>query len=183
MQTNDAALMLACQAGDEDAFGELVERHLDAVHCFLARRCPRWSVVEDAAQETFVRAWQRRASFTGDSAPRSWLLGIARNVLHEYGRREGRHLQLVDNLLYQEETAEASVVEAALDGYHDRLAAMRHCLAELDERARRLLLARHRDGRSLQELARAYQRKAATIPRRIHRLTVQVRGCMERRLS
>jgi RNA polymerase sigma-70 factor (ECF subfamily) len=72
--------LVAARAGDETAFSELVEeyRHELQVHCY--RMLGSLEDSEDLVQETFLRAWRKRASFRGDSSFRAWLYGIATNA-------------------------------------------------------------------------------------------------------
>ncbi len=89
-EMSDAGLVAACAAEDRTARALLFERHVDAVHRFVARmRASDADTVDDVVQATFVRAYQAAARFHGKSA-RSWLYGIAANVVREYARKEIR---------------------------------------------------------------------------------------------
>ncbi len=74
---NDADLVARAREGDHAAFGELVDRHRGAVYraALAALRSP--ADAEDAAQDAFVLAHRRLASFRGESSFRTWLLSIA----------------------------------------------------------------------------------------------------------
>ena len=78
-----------------DAFEAVFRRHHPTIHAYLARRSDR-AVADDLAGEVFCRAFRARDRFddrSKDAIP--WLIGFARNVLHERRRaaaREQRHL-------------------------------------------------------------------------------------------
>ena len=86
-ELTDAGMVAACAAGDRGARAQLFERHVGAIHRFVARmRASDADTVDDLVQVTFVRAFAAAARFRGPSA-RSWLYGIAANVVREHARR------------------------------------------------------------------------------------------------
>jgi RNA polymerase sigma-70 factor (ECF subfamily) len=87
---SDAGIVAACAAGDRAARALLFERHVGAVHRFVARmRASDAADVADLVQITFLRAFASAARFRGENA-RGWLYGIAANVVREHARREIR---------------------------------------------------------------------------------------------
>jgi RNA polymerase sigma-70 factor (ECF subfamily) len=89
-RTEDGATVHAVRAGDESAFGGLVERHRRElrVHCY--RMLGSFEDSEDMVQETFLRAWRGREGFEGRSTIRAWLYRIATNVCLDYLDRQPR---------------------------------------------------------------------------------------------
>jgi RNA polymerase sigma-70 factor (ECF subfamily) len=78
-QVETDEVVAAARAGDESAFGALVESYRPElqVHCY--RMLGSFEDSEDLVQETFLRAWRKRRSFQGRSTFRAWLYGIATN--------------------------------------------------------------------------------------------------------
>ncbi|MFD2077810.1 RNA polymerase sigma factor [Actinopolymorpha cephalotaxi] len=89
----------AAKGDDPSAFGELFERHIDAVynHCF--RRTGSWEAAEDLASVVFLEAWRRRhdVSLSGESIL-PWLLAVANNVVRNRDRSLRRHRRLLAKL-------------------------------------------------------------------------------------
>jgi RNA polymerase sigma-70 factor, ECF subfamily len=86
------AVIAAAQAGDQAAFATLVERHRRElqVHCY--RMLGSLEDAEDQVQETFLRAWRKRASFKGRSTFRAWLYRIATNACLDLLAKRPRNL-------------------------------------------------------------------------------------------
>src|SRR5688500_1979993 len=76
-EADERAVVAAARAGDQGAFAALVEPHRRElqVHCY--RMLGSFEDSEDLVQETFLRAWRKRASFEGRSSFRPWLYRIA----------------------------------------------------------------------------------------------------------
>ena len=86
----DDPVVQAVAAGDESAFAQVVERHRRELHVHCYRMLGSFEEAEDRVQETFLRAWLKRASFEGRSTFRAWLYRIATNACLEVIRRHPR---------------------------------------------------------------------------------------------
>jgi RNA polymerase sigma-70 factor (ECF subfamily) len=74
------AAVAAAREGDEEAFASLAEAYRAELQAHCYRMLGSLEDSEDLVQETFLRAWRKRASFRGDSSFRAWLYGIATNA-------------------------------------------------------------------------------------------------------
>jgi RNA polymerase sigma-70 factor (ECF subfamily) len=84
-ERTDAELLGTHDPADFEAF---YLRHVDLVTRYVTRRAPRPDLTFDIVAETFARALEHRGSYVADRAPAAaWLLGIARNLLIDAGRR------------------------------------------------------------------------------------------------
>lgn len=75
----ERALLARLRRRDEQAFRELVGRHQAVVRAYAAGILGDHHEAEDAAQESFLRAYRRLGAFRGDAPLQSWLLRICRN--------------------------------------------------------------------------------------------------------
>jgi RNA polymerase sigma-70 factor (ECF subfamily) len=86
-------LILACQQGDPEAFGQLVALFKRPVYLL----CLRWTGspddAEDLAQETFVRALTHIEAVEPERGIRLWLLTIAANLCRNHKRARWRRWQ------------------------------------------------------------------------------------------
>ncbi len=93
-------VVAATQAGDLRAFEKLYRSNAGLVYAICLRMCGRAAMAEELTQDVFVRAWQKLASFRGESAFSTWLTRLAVNVVlseqRDRGRREA-HLTLTED--------------------------------------------------------------------------------------
>jgi RNA polymerase sigma-70 factor, ECF subfamily len=88
------ALLGAVQAGDEAAFAAQVERYRRQLQLHCYRMLGSFEDAEDLVQETFLRAWRKRESFTydGPTSFRAWLYRIATNACLDLLERRPRRV-------------------------------------------------------------------------------------------
>ena len=75
---------------DQDAFAALAEPHRRELQLHCYRMLASFDEAQDLVQETFLRAWRKRASFAGRSTFRAWLYGIATNACLDAIARRSR---------------------------------------------------------------------------------------------
>ncbi len=73
--------------GDEPAYGLLVQRYKDDLTNFAQRFLGDRDDAEDVVQETFVRVWRKRDSYTPPSRFSTWIYTIASNLAKTRLRR------------------------------------------------------------------------------------------------
>ncbi|MFI5832633.1 RNA polymerase subunit sigma-70 [Micromonospora sp. NPDC051300] len=82
--TDEASFIALARSGDPARFALITERHRRElqVHCY--RMLANYQDAQDMTQETFLRAWNKRESFRGHAALRTWLYRIATNVCLDF---------------------------------------------------------------------------------------------------
>ncbi len=78
---NDSELITRAVAGQRDAFAQIVSRYQSLVCSLAYSATGSLSLSEDLAQETFIAAWKGLRSLREPEKLKSWLCGIARNVV------------------------------------------------------------------------------------------------------
>ena len=106
MTDDDAALIAEIRKGSERAFNQLIDRHQQAVRAFLRRLLSDASEADDLAQETFIVAWTKPATYRGGASVRSWLFGIAwrkaKGSQRTWFRRRRRESEWASDMTEQE---------------------------------------------------------------------------------
>jgi RNA polymerase sigma-70 factor, ECF subfamily len=80
----------AAQAGDEDAFGELVQLHYESVYRTVLSIVRNEHDARDLCQEIWVKAWQNLSRFRGDAKFSTWLHPIATRRAVDHLRKRRR---------------------------------------------------------------------------------------------
>jgi RNA polymerase sigma factor (sigma-70 family) len=90
-EISDEALLAACGVGDSAALGALFDRHHLAVHRLVSRLLRSEAhEIDDLVQTTFMEAWRSAKKYSGGGAVKSWLYGIAANLVRHYVRGSKR---------------------------------------------------------------------------------------------
>ncbi|HEX3842248.1 MAG TPA: RNA polymerase sigma factor [Acidimicrobiales bacterium] len=95
---DDRRLVAAFQAGDADAFAQIVGAHHSSLTAEARRRLRSSGDAEDAVQETLLRAYLALDRFGGEYHLHAWLSRILANVCADTGARHSAELRLVDRL-------------------------------------------------------------------------------------
>ena len=95
---NDAALVLAAQAGDVAGLGALLERHRARLHAIAVGMLGHGQDAEDAVQDTFVVALRRIGELREPAAAGGWLVAVLVNRCRAQLRRPARE-RLADGVL------------------------------------------------------------------------------------
>ena len=96
MADSDRALIRRALDGDNDAFGELLERYSPLVHGVLFERIRRTDEVEDLVQDVFVKAYQSLVTLRDARRFAPWIARIAAtSTLSSVADAPEEHLQLL----------------------------------------------------------------------------------------
>lgn len=161
----------AAREGDQDAFAEIVYTFQDAVYNLCYRMLGESGEAEDAAQETFLRAYTNLFRYDPERSFKTWLLSIASNhCIDRIRKRRMTYLSLDD-----EPTAAALALsssdplpeQAALRSERSRL--IQSLLDELSEEYRLAVVLRYWYDYSYVEIAEALDTTESAIKSRLFR--------------
>ena len=158
---DDAELVAASKAGDQDAFAQLVLRHQRRIFNLVFRMLQQYEEANEVTQETFFAAWQGLPSFRGDARFSTWLYRIAYNCclkqLEQRKRDSALQTAIQAEQILQEESCDERAAEE-LETY-ERQALVREHLSLLPTKYRVVLILRH-----LQEMTYEEMAEILTIP-------------------
>lgn len=160
----EAQLLERARRGEREATTILLGRHRERIVALAFSVLRDRESAEDAAQETFLRAFSQLPRFRLESAFATWLYRVALNVCLERRRVEMRHEQLI-----------ASAPDDGCNGCAasvERRVEMRNlvgeALGDLGEGLRVALLLREWHGLSYEEIADILHLPVGTVRSRLH---------------
>lgn len=176
--TEDKELFAGWLSGDRSAGEELIERHYDSVARFL--RTKAGPQADDLVQRVFLVCLDRGTQFRGESSFRSFLFGIARNVVFEFIRGKVR-----DQARAGEDVGSSSIMDLApgLSTIAIQRAEQRLLVEALQRLPLDLQMAielYYWEELSVAELAEALEVPAGTVKSRLHRARELLREEMRR---
>ncbi len=184
-QWTDERLVEAAQAGNQDAFAELVRRYQSKIYNLALRYTNDSETAIDITQDAFVRAWQMLPKFRGEANFYTWLYRIAMNLCIDRHRRalvrgEPQKVSLEDLVverqrfedseeetdLWWEET-ETGEPEAELLRQEMRKKVW-EAVQKLPPLLKQVVLLREYEGLSLQEIAKITGTNVGTVKSRLY---------------
>jgi len=169
----DAAAVARVRAGDQAAFGDLVDRHEGVVGALVRQRVPTVQDAEDVVQEAFLKAFRSLESLRDPRRFGPWLYGIAARAAIDHWRRRGRGGAPIslDALRLGGAPDPPSHHAAATEGVERREDAKRVLAAvgALPDRYRVVLTLRYLRHLSYRQIAAQLQEPDGTIANRLHR--------------
>ena len=183
MDTDEAALIERCRAGDLTAFEPLVEKYRQRAYrlAYNVLRDPEeaW----DVAQDAFIRAFQALPSFRGDSAFYTWLFRIVMNVARDRARQHaarGRAFgtERVDEKDWDRILVDQGTAPDANATQVEEREKIRRALATLSEPHRAIIMLSDLEGLSYREIAEVLNIPMGTVMSRLHNARRRLRDAL-----
>lgn len=155
----------------EQVFDEILAPERERLLAYLFGMCGERETALDLTQETYLAAWRGLAGFRGESAPLTWLIGIARRVFRRWARREGRRARLLSGaggLRAGIAAASDAAADTALASTQ-QAARVREAIGALAPERREAIVLHYFVGLPIAEVARVTQTNAGTVKSRLAR--------------
>lgn len=159
VQVNDCELVSLYIRGNENAFSTLVERYKNKIYTTIYLVVKDECVAQDLMQDTFIKAIKTLKSgrYNEEGKFLPWILRIAHNLAIDYFRRERRYPNVVfedgsnvfNSLNFSEDSIESVQIKRES---HEHL---RSLIKRLPDQQREVLIMRHYEDMSFQEIADA----------------------------
>ena len=173
---DDFQFVEAALAGQKEAFGQLVERYQDRLIHAISRYLGSVEDAHDVAQDAFVQAYTRLASFRGEAAFYTWLYRIAFNLAMTRVRRR-RPMQSLEQAKDRLGNEPIDVGATAETGIlrEEQARVVHRALGQLDEEFRQVLVLRELEGCTYDQISQILEVPVGTVRSRLYRARIQLR--------
>lgn len=187
-QPDDLTLVRQAQAGDANAYDELVRRYQRQIYGVVYHMTSHHEDANDLTQEAFVKAWQALKSFKGDSSFFTWIYRIAvnrtLNHLKQRKFRDDKHAMSLNDLDVEAEH-HPDLVALASDKTPRRALAMEElkeklnvAMQRLSENHRIVVTLHDIQGLPHDEIAKVLGCNTATVRTRLFYARQQLQGIL-----
>ncbi len=172
-EPTDQDLIREARDGSDEALQKLVERYLPSVYTFCVRYMGNAEEAQDAAQETFLKAWRSLGRYDQKRSFKTWLFAIAKNTATDIMRKRKSvvfsKFDTADDANVLTDTL-ADTEPRAEDVFDQTLAAseVQEALQTLKPRDRLILTLRYDEELSFEDIAKILKASPNTI-RSLHR--------------
>ncbi len=175
----DALLVERVKLGDVRAFEMLVVKYQRRIERLIGRMVRDHELVQDIAQESFIRAYRALPQFRGDSAFYTWLYRIAVNTAKKALVDLKRDPLIFESALRKDDDSEESArpdteladtaTPEALMASKEIAAAVNAAIEDLSEDLRQAITLREIEGLAYEEIAEVMNCPIGTVRSRIFR--------------
>ncbi len=177
-EKSDDVLITLFQSGEEEVFRILVERYTQRIRNLVYSIFNEASVVDDIAQEVFIRVYEALPRFRFESSFYTWLYRIAVNKSRdELRKRKTRKFFSLHSLL----DASSDELQSKIRVYPEDTSAkelVNKGLQRLPEKFRIPIILKDIDGLSYEEMAEVMQCEIGTVKSRLSRARAMLRGIL-----
>jgi RNA polymerase sigma-70 factor (ECF subfamily) len=178
MQVDDDELIARCRSGDDTAFGELVDRYKDLVYGLIYRMVPDRSVVDDLAQDVFLKVHRGLPYFRGEARLSTWIFRIVQNLCAEWRGKRSPEIPLDEDRPGRAARPELGSQDAAF-GELEARDRLEKAMEQLPPNYRMLVAAHYLRGIQYEALAEALDIPLGTVKTHLYRAKRRLRELLE----
>lgn len=172
---DDLAIVQKVQAGDVDAFDELVTKYRERIYAVVYNLTSNREDASDLTQDAFIKAFQSIGRFKGKSSFFTWLYRIALNTTLTHLRKNKLRRFLSFEKMSEEDHSAGFIEQLKTDSDSDKNTLMNELQEKLNDAFQKLSV-KHRtvitlyeiDGLSHKEIAEIVGTSVGTVRSRLH---------------
>jgi RNA polymerase sigma-70 factor (ECF subfamily) len=165
-ESEEAAIVRRCQAGDKEAFRVLVKQHSRALFGTAYLMTRDRGLAEDAVQRALVQIWKHIQALRLQSSLKAWLIRIVVNEVNQQSRKKRVPtvpLEETSEVVGDPDEAEAVVVR------HEQQQSIKRALEMLPSKQREAVVLKYFSDLTVPEIATITGQREGTIKSRLSR--------------
>lgn len=187
LSDEDRILIERCLKGDEKAYEEILCKYRNTVFSICVRMVRNRSAAEDISQEVFIRVFSALGRYDPSYPFSAWLNRITSNLCIDFLRREkdrtvslDRPVGGDDDDLFMQIPSTSAGPDREMES-KEMMAVLEEALATIPEHYRIIVILRHQEQRSYEEISDALGIPLGTVKARIHRARAMIVEHFEKR--
>lgn len=171
----DKKLIKAAREGDQKAFEALLKKYRNLVYHVMIKMVRNPQEAEDLCQEAFIKAFNALASFNEEFAFSTWLMKIATNNCIDFLRKKKLRTYSIDEpIQYKDDQVQIELPDHDPTPEKQMLNEERSNLIDeaiqsLPPRYRHVIVLRHKEEKSYEDIAEILKLPLGTVKARIFR--------------
>lgn len=167
MNLEDSRLVEKFLNGNEEAFSQLVKKHLKPVYNFLYYFTRNQAELDDLTQIVFIKVWKNLQKFERKKKFKTWIFAIAKNTAYDYFKKK-KTIPFANFLDEEgsnklENISDESILPDEILNRKDIAKELEKKLAEIPEHYRIILTLHYKEDFSLSEIAEILGKPYNTI--------------------
>ena len=175
MQDDDSQLIEQALSGNQQAYRVLTERHKTAIFHIIFKIVRDKETANDLVQETFMKAFSSLASYRSEFRFSTWLYKIAANCSIDHLRK--KRIQVLSLEGQMDNESGTRTMDVPDYSYHperdlvrkEQRFSIEEAIDSLPKKYREVIVYRHKDDKSYEEIADLLSIPIGTVKARIFR--------------
>ena len=173
---DELSWIAAARRGDRNAFGRLVQAYQVPVYNLAYRMLGNPTEAEDAAQETFLRAYARLNTYQPEMKFSNWILSIASHHCIDRLRRKRPVILSLESLLPEQDAPDRHPGPESQTYRKQQQEEVQQLLQVLGWEERSMIVMRYWHDMSYEEIAHALRVSVGAVKSRLHRARKTLAG-------
>jgi RNA polymerase sigma-70 factor (ECF subfamily) len=171
----DQKLIQAARGGDQKAFESLLKKYRNLVYHVMIKMVRNPQEAEDLCQEAFIKAFNALASFNEEFAFSTWLMKIATNNCIDFLRKKKLRTYSIDEpMQYKDDHVQIELPDhdptpERIMINEERSKMIDDAIQSLPPRYRHVIVLRHKEEKSYEDIAEILKLPLGTVKARIFR--------------
>lgn len=179
MESHEPDSTSAAERSNKHSFVEHFVANQQLILGYIASLVPNWQDAEDVFQRTSIVLWEKFEEFDPSREFLHWAYGVAFYEVKNFHRVAGR-----DRLCFNDELLrELADARAARPKRSERAVALQHCLQQLPQPDRQLMLEAYERRGSVVQMAERQQRSVQTLYNRLNGIRRKLLECIDRTVA